>query len=73
MLDTGVAVPMSLIWPYGSVTFAVTVGSVYSWSLLALWLGAVVSAWTDAPDVPATGSLTSPRQDERIAPYQSPA
>jgi hypothetical protein len=40
----GWLIPMHLLWPYGSVAFAVTLGSIYSWSLLVLWSGAVVTS-----------------------------
>jgi alpha-1,2-mannosyltransferase len=47
----GWLIPTALIWPYSSVLFALTIGSVYSWSLLALWTGVVIS--TLSPSRPA--------------------
>ena len=37
--------PMYFLWPYETVWFAATLGSVYTWSLSVLWCGCAVSAW----------------------------
>jgi Glycosyltransferase family 87 len=40
----GWLIPPAFLWPWPSVMFALTIGSIYFWSLLALWIGTVQSS-----------------------------
>jgi alpha-1,2-mannosyltransferase len=52
----GWLIPMFLLWPTDSIWFTVSLGSVYTWSLLVLWCGCAICSWT-APDTsPATSA-----------------
>lgn len=49
----GLMVPFTLLYPYSSRAFALTLGSTYSWSLLVIWIAALRAARTGGHQVSA--------------------
>jgi hypothetical protein len=53
----GWLLPMFMIWPWDSTLYALTVGSVYFWAILSMWIGAISAALSEG--VPKVGTTVT--------------